>query len=232
MQPLHAVSCPGLWLYQLYGLLMMLLLTAAVQASETPDEGWLEDDSEWRALEVNEGELNFISPPEDARVLHASSHLYLYPESLQTGWAQLHQCYFHLDSVGRTEVVYGYREMKNLRIELSHRIGSAQVAGQTVQLEDVSANASLCVRAEVRVLNRRGDEYEIINGPYHRRFLDGYYPYHVSLTIYYPSVSLSFVSVWPEAQDSFVVKQGDGRVEIDSWFEGILRIRLLFRGQE
>ncbi len=213
---------------ELMGLLSAVLLSFVTCAAEVPDESWLEDDSEWRALEVNEGELEFIPPPQGKPVLHASTQLEISPRSLQTGWVRMHQCYRHLDAVARTEVVYGYEQMKGLRIERLQNIGDARVTGQSVQLEEISANAELCVFAEVLVLRRKGMEFEIRHGPYHRRFLDGYYPYHISLDVYFPTDLLVFASITPVPQPHFVVKQRAGHVNIDSWFEGLLTIQLRF----
>ncbi len=217
------------WPAELLNLLLALSLSFAACATEAPDESWLEDDSELRALEVNEGELEFIPPPQGKPVLHAATLLDISAASLQTGWVRMHQCYRHLDAIARTEVVYGYAQMKSLRIERLQNIGSARVSGKSVQLEEVSANAELCVSAEILVLRRRGAEYEISHGPYHRRFLDGYYPYHVSLDVYFPADLLAFASVTPVPQPHFVVKQRPGHVNIDSWFEGLLTIQLRFR---
>ncbi len=214
---------------ELLSLLLALSLSFATGATEAPDESWLEDDSELRALEVNEGELEFIPPPQGKPVLHAATQLDISAASLRTGWVRMYQCYRHLDAIARTEVVYGYEQMKNLRIERLQNIGGARVTGHTVELEEVAANAELCVFAEVRVLRRRGAEYEISHGPYHRRFLDGYYPYHLSLDVYYPAELLAFASVTPVPQPHFVVKQQPGHVNIDSWFEGLLTIQLRFR---
>ena len=92
-------------------LLFPVLLNAAATSI---DENWADEDAEQRALQVNEGQLEFIAPIHDRSVLHSDSELWITRESMQTGWVKMQQCYRHLDAVGRTDVVYAYREMKNL----------------------------------------------------------------------------------------------------------------------
>jgi hypothetical protein len=141
----------------------------------------------------------------------------------------MQQCYRHLDAVSRTDVVYAYRDMKNLRVTRAEKIARIRVGQQGVELEDVGKGAVLCVQADVRVLQRLSDNtYVIQNGPYHRKFLDGYYPYHVSLRVHYSRNEIQLSRVMPEEQDGFEVKELRDGLSIDSWFEGVLRIRLEF----
>ena len=91
----------------------------------------------------------------------------------------------------------------------------------------------LCVQADVQVLQRLADNtYVIQNGPYHRRFLDGYYPYHVSLTVHYSKNEIRLSRVVPHEQDGFRIKENEESLSIDSWFKGNLRISLEFRENE
>ena len=207
-----------------------LLLPVMLVAAETPlDESWLEDDSESRALQLNEGQLNFIASIHDPSILHSDTHLWITAESMQTGWVKMQQCYRHLDVVGRTDVMYAYREMKNLEVTRAEQIAQIRVKPHWVELEDVEKGAELCVQAEVRILQRLSDKtYGMQNGPYHRKFLDGYYPYHVSLTVHYPNAEMQLKRVEPKAQDGFYVTEKSGILYIDSWFEGELRIRIEF----
>lgn len=89
------------------------------------------------------------------------------------------------------------------------------------------------LRAKVKVLQRLPEKtYVIQNGPYHRRFLDGYYPYHVGLTVHYSKNDIRLGQVVPEQQDGFDVTETKEGLSIDSWFKGILRIRLEFTDNE
>ncbi len=199
------------------------------QTSQEEAEAWFEDDSEWQALQVNEGELQFIQPIENTPILHSKSEFWLDENSLQSGWVKLKQCYSGLDAVGRTDVVYAYEAMRSLQVTYTKQISSYTVAGNKVELEDVQAGAELCVQAQVKIFQVLGDgRYRIRNGPYHRKFFDGYYPYHVSITIDYSGVPLSFRSVQPPPQPGFDVKVRPSGLFIDSWFEGVLELQIEF----
>jgi hypothetical protein len=208
----------------------VLLFPVILAAAETPvDESWLDDDSQWRAQQVNEGPLKFIDPIHEQSILHSDTHLWITNESRQTGWVRMQQCYRHLDAVGRTDVVYAYRKMKNLQVTRAEQIAQIRVGQHGVELVDVEKGATLCVLADVKVLQRLSDKtYVMQNGPYHRRFLDGYYPYHVSLTVHFPDTEMQIKRVEPEAQDGFYVTEKPGTLSIDSWFEGELRVGFEF----
>jgi len=212
------------------GTICGLLIPVMLAAAEPPlDESWLDDDSESQALQVNEGQLNFIAPVHDQSILFSDTHLWITSESMQTGWVKMQQCYRHLDTIGRTDVVYAYREMNNLQVTKAEQIAQVRVKPHWVELEDVAKGAELCVQANVRILQRLSDKtYSMQNGPYHRKFFDGYYPYHVSLTVHYSSNEMQLKRVEPEPQDGFYVTEKTGVLSIDSWFEGELRIGLEF----
>ena len=213
----------------IFALLFPVMLAAA---EPTVDESWLDDDTEWRTSQVNEGQLEFIAPIHDESILHSDTHLWITNDSKQTGWVKMQQCYRHLDAVSRTDVVYAYREMKNLQVTRGENIAQIRVGQRGVELEDVEKGAVLCVQADVKVLQRLPDKtYVIQNGPYHRKFLDGYYPYHVSLTVHYSKNDIQFKQVVPEEQHGFDVNENKDGLSIDSWFKGALRIRLEFFGK-
>lgn len=212
------------------GTICGLLIPEMLAATEPPlDESWPDDESESQALRVNEGQLNFIAPIHDQSILYSDTHLWITSESMQTGWVKMQQCYRHLDRVGRTDVVYAYREMNNLQVTRAEQIAQVRVKPHWVELEDVAKGAELCVQAKVRILQRLSDKtYSMQNGPYHRKFFDGYYPYHVSLTVHYPGNEMQLKQVEPKPQDGFYVTAKTGVLSIDSWFEGELRIGLEF----
>jgi hypothetical protein len=56
-----------------------------------------------------------------------------------------------------------------------------------------------------------------------RRFLDGYYPLHVTIEIELPSDCLHFQGITPPQQRGFQVQQKPNRLFIDTWFEGQLQ---------
>lgn len=208
---------------------------AAADGDLTPEQlrQWFEDDSEQRALAVSEGELAFLpSHPTraDGRPLpHSYNHLTINADSIVSGWVALTQCHQGLDAVAEAQVVYRYREMRGLRVSSAANIGRAWVEGASVQLQDVQRDARLCIDAEVRVFYRHPDGgYSLVNGPYHRKFLDGYYPYHVTLEVQYPADRLAFRATRPPAQPGLVVTAAPGTVTLDAWFEGELNTEIRF----
>lgn len=210
-----------------------LAVCAGALAQDEPTreelERWFEDDSEARALAVNEGELVFLPEPPAKRVPHSRNALTIDAASIDSGWVGLEQCYDGLDPVGAAQVVYRYRQMRGLQVMAARNIGKTWVDGQSVQLEDVGRDAELCIAAEIRVFYQNPDgSFSLVNGPYHRRFLDGYFPLHVTLAIHYPAERLAFIGVEPAARPGLTVDHGPGRLTVDTWFEGMLNTEVRF----
>lgn len=174
--------------------------------------------------------LTFIPPPTDKPPLHSINDITISPQSLQSGWVGLIQCYEHLDPVPDMEVTYQYKAMRKLTITKSHQIEQARVKGQSVQMSNVGKNAQLCISAEVRIFYKNKDEsYRLVNGPFHRQFLDSFFPYHLTLKVNYPSSQLTFVNSKPPSQPGFKVEQTINSLLIDSVFTGKLYTELTFR---
>lgn len=210
--------------------LCALLLAAGLPAPATAaKEGWLERWDEADVSQVNEGELRFIAPLPGEPVLHADTRLSLHPASLQTGWVEMRQCYRHLDAIDQTEIVYAYREMADLEVTRAQNIERFRVESRAVRLEGVGQGAQLCLQARVRILRRlSATTFALRQGPYHRRFLDGYYPYHLSLAVEYPRDSLRLARIEPRPQPGFEFVETAQGIAIESWFEGEMRIDLEF----
>lgn len=205
---------------------------AADPDPEFNDEAWLEDDSEFRSLQVNEGKLTFIRPVKDKTTLHSDKVLTITESSLDTGWVFMKQCYFNISPVAATDIVYRYKQLRNFKITATQNIGKADAEGQLVHLYDISADASLCITAEVNVLDKqRSGNFVITSGPYYQQFLDGYYPYHVSLSVNYPENLVRISHTSPSSQPLFKVHTVNGLLYVDTWFEGILNIRIEFQRQ-
>lgn len=207
-----------------------MLITLAAQSlatAQTPDEDWPDDSA--RALEVNEGELVFIDPEKGRGALHADTEIEFDSDSRRSGWVNMSQCYRNLDTISKTEITYAYREMSDLRVTRSDNIGAIDVAAQSLLLSDVKQGASICVAARVRILRRLASgNFQLQQGPYHRRFFDGYYPYHVSLELHFARAGLRLLRIEPPAQPGFSVEPTADGIEIDAWFEGILKITAEF----
>lgn len=216
---------------QIPALVVFCLLVAGLPAAaQTPDdESWPDDEKILDVSRVNEGQLTFIAPLDDQPVLHSDTRLWLTAASLQSGWVEMQQCYRNFDAVDKTEIVYSYREMQDLQVMQAHNINRYRVRPRAIVLEGVGQDALLCLQARVRVLRRLADDIlGMRHGPYHRRFLDGYYPYHLNLTVFFPEQNVRLRRVEPGAQDGFDVSEKPTSLEIESWFEGELIIELEF----
>jgi hypothetical protein len=209
-------------------LVLLLLCSVTVQAAtNSEDDDWFLDEES--TDHVNEGELHFLETAPDPAVLHSESRIRITPASLESGWVDLLQCYRNLDAVPKIEVVFDYREMRGLAVVAKRGVGKATVSGQSVQLEEVSKQASLCIEAQVRNLYRQADgSYLLRNGPYMRKFLDGYYPFRVTLEVSYPQELVRFVRISPQARPGFRVESEAGRIAFDAWFEGRLSTGIHF----
>lgn len=205
------------------------LLTVGPAAALPDAETLLFDDFEERARRVNGGELVFLANPPERPVHQHLTRLEITPEGLGSGWVLLHQCHDRIDQVPSAQIVYQPGKLRRLEIVGYRNIESAWVEGDSVQLRNVAADAQLCVAAETRALHDLGEgRYELRNGPFMRRFLDGYYPMHVSLEVKYPD-SLELIGSEPPAQPGFAVRQSTNWVGVDAWFEGRLSTAIRFR---
>ncbi len=188
------------------------------------------DDFEERAAAVNEGKLQFLVRPPAKPVHHHHNRIVVVPSSLKDGWVTLEQCHEHLDPVPRVEIVFRPDRIQGLRVSAQNQVGRAWVEGASIQLEDVQPGARLCLRAQSRALHGSGDgTYSLRNGPFMRRFLDGYYPMRVSMEVSLPEDCLAFVDIEPRPQPRFKVWQSPESVSFDAWFEGRLYTKIRFR---
>jgi hypothetical protein len=191
-------------------------------------EGW---DLEERVAAVNDGELRFVAPEAAAGHHVHVNRIHVDASSLRTGWVTLEQCHDQLDAVPAAQILFNPERIRHLRVQGAEDIGRAWVEGSSVQLEDVGRRARLCVAGESRALSDLGrGRYRLQNGPYMRRFLDGYYPMRVELAIRYPAESLRFVAPLPAPQPGFEVRPRAGEIEVEATFEGRLYTCMDFLG--
>lgn len=206
----------------------------AREMSEAELENWflsneLLPDTE-KTNSVNEGRLEFLIQPPSKPVHHHHNTIVITAQSLKDGWVKLQQCHTNLDPVPRSEIIFNRERVKNLRIERSQHIGKAWVEVNSVQLEDVERDAEICLSASSRALQTLPEGgYMLSNGPFMRRFLDGYYPMHVTMDVHYDGSGLEIVSVSPDAQQGFVIRSKAERLNVDAWFEGRLKTQIHFR---
>ena len=209
---------------------LLLFLSLSFGGCERVDAtGFPEDDLEWRIERVNEGRLRFLEHPPQQPVHHHSNRIRITRSSLADGWVALEQCHNHLDAVPASQILYHPERIRAIRILSSEGIGVSRVQDHSVQLQDVGDGARLCLQAESRALRQLPEGALLLqNGPYMRRFLDGYYPMRVSLEIRYPADLLRLERREPETQPGFRLRERPGLIEADTWFEGRLFTRFTF----
>ncbi|HED16240.1 MAG TPA: hypothetical protein ENI64_05430 [Gammaproteobacteria bacterium] len=214
-----------------YGRILCITLLSAIIPVASADyqsdlEDWFnsDDDKDFEnILAINEGQLNFLIKPPDQPVHHHQNKLIISNTSLDDGWISLQQCHYNMDNFPRVEVVYSPERIRKLEIVSSKNIELAWVENGSVQLVNVAKGASLCVKAESRALSQNIDgSYTLKNGPFMRKFLDGYFPMHVSIDIKLPK-QLEFASVSPAQQAGFAVSNQADAIHLDAWFEGRLK---------
>ncbi len=179
--------------------------------------------AEKSAAEVNEGSLVFLDHLPLKPVHHHHNAIQISEGSLEDGWTVLTQCHENLDRVPATQIVFNPERIRNLQVVKARNVGRAWVEGPSVQLRDVDANAEVCLRADARALRNHGDgTYTLMNGPFMRRFLDGYYPMRVSMSVKLLTQRIRFVDIDPAPQTGFRVWELADGVNYDAWFEGRL----------
>jgi hypothetical protein len=178
---------------------------------------------------VNEGPLQFLEAPPAKPVHHHRNRIRIGADSLASGWVGLSQCHDHLDAVPRAQITFREGFVRDLRIDLASGIEEAWIEGASVQLRQVTPGARLCLSAQTRALRNTGNGYfNLVNGPYLRKFLDGYYPMRVTLEVDYPPDSLRLIDVSPPQQSGMTLAEQPGRIRLDAVFEGELRLLIQF----
>lgn len=182
--------------------------------------------------DVNEGELHFLETAPSAPAHHHRNRLTIDDDSLRSGWVKLDQCHENIDAVPSSQIVYREDRIRDLRLTRIENIGRVWVEGHTVQMENIAPAAVLCVEAETLALHADGEGgYSLQNGPYMRRFLDGYYPMRVSMTVRLHTPRIRFLDIAPPAQAGFTVQHDAHEVGYDTWFEGRLITVIRFRDE-
>lgn len=206
-------------------LFLGIVVPAAPAAEQAPEADPFDaiPDLETLVDAVNDGGLHFL-PAGSAAGAHAHrNRILLGVESLDQGWVRLEQCHENMDAVAAAQVVYNADRIRGLAILSTQNIGQAWVEGPTVQLKDVGKPAGLCVSGESRAFSELAPGvYRLRNGPYMRKFLDGYYPMRVVLDIAYPAEALRLARYVPGRQEGFEVETRPGHIQVDAEFEGRL----------
>lgn len=199
--------------------------------SEKELDEWFYDDegSQPDEIRINYGELRFLTEPPEKRAPYSQNLLTINAQSLLDGWVKIEQCHAGLDPMHMVEIVYGYKQMRGLIITKVRGIGQAWVEGQSVQLKEVTLTAELCVQLEARILHKRDSGGWVLrNGPYQRRFLDSYFPLHLTLRINFPEELLQYIGSQPKETEGLGVVAETDSVVFDAWFEGQLVLEIYF----
>ncbi len=204
--------------------LLLLALLAAPPAHAEADAEFASAGS------VNEGALHFLTAPPTRAPHHHQNRIRIDAASLENGWVRLTQCHDRLDAVPRAQITFREGHVRSLRVLEATHIESTWVDGASVQLAGITPDARLCLGAETRALRDRGEGFFVLqNGPYLRKFLDGYYPMHVSLQVDYPAALISVVDVSPPSQPGLTIEEHPGTVRLEALFEGALTTLIQFR---
>lgn len=179
--------------------------------------------------EVNEGRLVFIRRPQKDSLHHHHNNMTIVPRSLEDGWVRMEQCHTNLDKVPAAQIVFAKDRIRDITLVSFRHMGKAWVEGPTVQMTDIRDKARLCMRAWSRALFINDDgSYSLRNGPFMRRFLDGYYPIRVSMVIDFAGTGLRPTLVSPAEQEGFNIWRKNHRIGFDAVFEGKLRTEFSF----
>ena len=181
------------------------------------------------AHDVNEGVLHFLETPPTKPIHHHHNRILIDDNSLLSGWVSLKQCHTNLDPVPRAQITFREGFVRDLRVDSSTHIKQAWIEGASVQLVSVEPGARLCLSAQTRAFRNTGNGYfNLTNGPYMRKFLDGYYPMRVTLEIDYPAQTLQLIDIAPQAQPGLMLDERSGAIRMDAVFEGELQTLIQF----
>jgi hypothetical protein len=181
------------------------------------------------AGDVNEGPLHFLLSLPAKPVHHHQNRIRIESDSLASGWVSLSQCHDHLDAVPSAQITFREGFVRDLRVDAFSRIRDAWIDGSSVQLRQVEPGARLCLSAQIRALRNTGNGYfNLINGPYMRKFLDGYYPMRVTLTVDYPAQTLTLLDISPSVQPGLLIVEQPGAIWMEAVFEGELQTMIQF----
>lgn len=215
-------------------LLLVLPLTGLGSNEYTEEEleRWFNSDNfepPRPSKEVNEGQLVFITEPQHKPLHHHHNNMTIFRHSLEDGWVMMEQCHTNLDKVPAAQIVFARDRIRDIQLVSFRNIGRAWVEGPTVQMTDIKADARLCMQAWTRALFINDDgSYSLRNGPFMRRFLDGYFPIRVSMVVVFAGTGLKPIAVSPKNQAGFAIWRKEGRMGFDTVFEGKLRTEFSF----
>jgi hypothetical protein len=188
-----------------------------------------DDDSLWEIPKPagNRGALNLLGTAPEGRVHHHENQITVAASSLDDGWVTLRQCHQDIDRVGRAQILYNAATTRDIEIESQSNIAETWVEGASVQLRHIQPEAELCIRARSQMLRILEDgSYVLENGPFMRRYLDGYFPMRVTVAVDWGDLDLALADSEPAPQPGFTVTESQHGVVIETTFEGRLKTAL------
>lgn len=207
------------------GLALLAAATLSIAASDDQSGDWADehDAVNARIAAVNEGGLELLDGAAGRRVHRHRGQITIAPRSLGDGWVEMTQCHNDLDRVAEAQILFHPQRARALRVTRFNNIDAAFVEANTIQLRGIRPDSEICLYAESRALHKIDEGvYELRNGPFMRRFLDGYYPLRLQLEIRFPH-QLVLADHSPAQAPGFSVRSGDGQIAVDALFEGQLR---------
>lgn len=172
--------------------------------------------------------LHFLQKSPEPPPHFQQMHITIDADSLKTGLVKVDTCHYHLDPVPALQVVFGKR-LKALQIKRADNIEKVWVEGRSVQLQNVHHHAVLCLQLVSKVLDKQEDgAYVMKNGPFMRRFLDGYFPFKLDLSVSYPPALLRFAKMSPAMPSGAITRIDAGEVNLKVLFEGALNLKTRF----
>ena len=200
--------------------------------SEAELERWFnsnEEDISPKPSDISDGELKFLDKAPETSPHLAENTITILPRSLDDGWVRLNQCHQKLDMMPAAQIVYLHKPVRKLKVTQQHNIKKSYIDNNTVQLEHIGEGARICVEAEIEALSRDKDNtYVLDNGPFLRKFLDGYFPVSLQLSIHYPD-KLQLIRTDPQEQPGVRILKKPSSLTISALFEGILQTRTWFK---
>ena len=219
--PVCLIALTGGWTY------------AISDSTDLADDEWpawadAHESDHQRIAVVNEGDLVFLPQQPSNPVPYHGSRLVITQQSLADGWVLMEQCHERLDRVAEAQIVFNPGRTRELEVLSFHNMDTALVESNTIQLRGIREASKICARLETRALHAIGNQrFELRNGPFMRRFLDGYYPLQLSIRVEYPSY-LELVDHHPKNQPGYAMSSAPGLLAIEALFEGELRTRFGF----
>lgn len=200
------------------------------QQSQAELEAWLNDDSETTQKNMHEDKPIFLDENQTEKILHSKNLVIITKESIDTGWVTIEQCHYNLDEIMETQIVYQYKSMRNLKILSTSNIENAWVEKNSVLLNNTKDDASICISVDAKIFYQKPNKtFTLVSGPYHRKVLDSYLPIHVSYAVKYPAKYLQYIGIKPDLKDKLRLLLQQGKVAVDTYFKGKLKIEMKFR---